>query len=170
MQETKWATTYHGLDRTQTEKIGSKRRLQHAAAWTGWRRRIWSRNAWDLPLNLQELRQELRQASSTDTMATQGNTHVRAKQLQNILDGDKLHNEVMSAFCRLLDNGNNKRHYKNFKPGLYEALSLEGQRGKTIKENKDAARRYSQGIDIYQYEVILLPIWIDKHWTTRKSQ
>ena len=41
-----------------------------------------------------------------------------------------------------------------------------GRRGRSTQQNKDAARRYTQGIDIYQYDMILIPIWIDKHWTS----
>ena len=106
------------------------------------------------PLNLRisdELRQKLRTTSSMGTIiAMQGNTDVRARQLQTFLDGGKLNNKVMGALCRLLDNGNNKYHCKFFKPGLYEALSPVEQTGKTTNENKDGSRRYAQVLDIYQ--------------------
>ena len=50
-------------------------------------------NTWIPPTSLpalDELRQEILQADSPDIiMASQGNTHVRARQLQSILDGGK---------------------------------------------------------------------------------
>ena len=71
----------------------------------------------------EELRQEVQQASSPYTiMASQGNTHVRARQLPSILDGRKLDSDIMGTFCRILDNGPKNGHCKIFKPGLYDAL------------------------------------------------
>ena len=106
---------------------------------------------------LEELRQEIQQASSSDTiMASQGNTHVRAKQLQNVLNGGKLDSDIMGAFCKIMDNGPRRWHCKIFKPGLYDALSTSVAPGRNSKGDKDDAKRYTQGIDIYQYEIILV--------------
>ena len=127
-------------------------------------------HSWIPPLNLrtrEDLRQETQKASSQDTiMASQGNTHVRVRQLQCILDGGKLDSDIIGAFCRLLDNGTKRRHCKVFKPGLYYAQSVSGPQGKATKGGKDDAKRFTHGIDVFQYEVILVPIWIDKHWTS----
>ena len=117
-------------------------------------------NLWVPPLNhgiRDELRQELLMATSPDTiMTSQGNTHIRARQLQNFLDGGKIDNEVMGAFCRLLDSGHNKRHCKIFKPGLYDALGQGKLDQRTAKRRKDDERRYTQELDIFQYEVVLI--------------
>ena len=74
----------------------------------------------------------------------------------------------MSAFCRKLDNGPKRRHCRIFKPGVYDELSTSGAQGRTSK----CGEEYTQGIDIYQNEMILVlisidkvPIWIDKHWS-----
>ena len=84
-------------------------------------------NTWIPPLSLrtrEQLRLEIQQASSPDTiMALQGNTHVRARQLQSMLDGEKLGSDIMGAFCRILDNVPKKQYCKIFKPGLYDALN-----------------------------------------------
>ena len=72
----------------------------------------------------------------------------------------------MQAFCRMLDKGKNKRHCKIFPRESYGALCTEGQRGGGVRGIKSDAKRYTQGIDIYQHELIMLPIWIDKHWTS----
>ena len=127
-------------------------------------------NTWIPPTSLpmlDELRQQIQQAGSPDTiMASQGNTHVRARQLQCILEGGKVDSDIMGAFCRILDNGPKRRHCKIFKPGLYDALNAGGGPGRTARVGKSDANRYTQGIDIYQYEMLLVPIWIDKHWSS----
>ena len=45
-------------------------------------------------------------------------------------------------------------------------MCQEGQRGGSKKGSKDDTKRFTQGIDIFQYKMIMLPIWIDKHWTS----
>ena len=51
-------------------------------------------------------------------------------------------------------------------PCLYDALCQEGQKGGSNEGSKHDAKRYTQEIDIYQYEMIMLSIWIDKHGTS----
>ena len=72
----------------------------------------------------------------------------------------------MGTFSKILDNGHNRKHCKIFKPCLYAALSLDGAPRTTARVGKDDAYRYKQGINIYQYEMIMIPILIDKQWSS----
>ena len=44
-------------------------------------------------------------------------------------------------------------------------LSTGGATGWTSEKGKDDAKRYSHGIDIYQYEMNLVAVWNNKHWS-----
>ena len=99
---------------------------------------------------------------SRHTNIIAGDAHIRASQLQCIFYGGRLDSDIIGALCRLLGNGTKRRHCKIYKPWLYDALSISGHHRKVTKRGKDDPKRFTQGIDIYQYEEILLPIWIDK--------
>ena len=71
----------------------------------------------------------------------------------------------MGAFCKLPDSNHNQRHCRIFKPGLYDALRQGKLDQKTGKRRKNDERRYTQELNIFQFEVVLIPVWIDKHWT-----
>ena len=77
-------------------------------------------------------------------MTSHGNTHKRAKQLQSILDGEKIDNEVMGAFCKLLYSHHNKRHCMIFKPGLYDTLVEVKLEKRAANRRKDDELRYTQ--------------------------
>ena len=78
-------------------------------------------------------------------------------------------NKVMTAFCRILEKGNNKRPRKIITPVFYEALTntngthRDRERGKLAMQ---AAVRYIQDMDVYQYELLLIPIRVGLHWTS----
>ena len=48
-------------------------------------------------------------------------------------------------------------------PGLYNAICHKGHDCGSYRGIKYDAKKYTQEIDIYQYEMIMLPIGIDKH-------
>ena len=45
-------------------------------------------------------------------------------------------------------------------------MNRRTDRGGVGRGTKWDAKRYTQGIDTYQYKLIMLPIRIDNHWTS----
>ena len=72
----------------------------------------------------------------------------------------------MGAFCSLLESGHNKRHCMTFRPGPYDALIQGKLDQRTANRKKDDERRYAQKLYIFKYEVVLIPVLIEKYWTS----
>ena len=95
--------------------------------------------------------------------------HLRIEQFNNKLNGGRLDNEVMTAFCRNLETRNNKRPFKILSPVFYEALTnsnrahTDTERGKMAMQ---AAARYTHYLDVYQYDLLLIPVRVGPNNTS----
>ena len=68
-----------------------------------------SKVAWKPRVRLR-LKEELPAAPARDAIInSQGNNHLRTIKYNEVLNGGLLDNEVMTAFCSILEKGNNKR-------------------------------------------------------------
>ena len=101
-------------------------------------------------------------------MTTIENKAIRAGSLCKLIEQREVMNDIMDGYGRLLQKRNTTRHCKvlssNFFENLYTPTGKAKQSPRETLNLKKAAA-YTTEINIFEYQLILIPVLVKEHWT-----
>jgi Ulp1 family protease len=115
-----------------------------------------------------EIETKIQTDNSNQIIMTVDKTVIRATMLQKLLENYLVSKEVVNAYGRRLQASYTRRLCKFFPTSFFERLFNPNgtyKQQETAKVNIINCKGYTATINIFEYQLLLIPVFIDKHWT-----
>ena len=116
----------------------------------------------------QDIVDRLEEANSNQIVTTVDKTVVRAEHLRHLINTNQVAKEIVDAYGRRLQTCYTRRFCKFFPTSFFEKLF--DPNGKLCRQEKGTlnlsrCKGYTSEINIFEYQILLIPVFADGHWT-----
>jgi Ulp1 family protease len=107
-------------------------------------------------------------SSGQQVLNTIDRTVVRVEAVRKLMEDRSVSTEVVDAYGRIMQSRYTRRLCKVFPVSFFECLynpmGSAPYRSKA-QFDKDKARGYTSSVNIFEYQVLLIPVLLKDHWT-----